>query len=87
MEPAKTKATAQEPLPGPNAFKYNGKTVAMYPRYEKTRPCWAMHLARDLVHLRSGTNSLQCMLGILAALGPWNTDDWLVRLQEDQIRS
>ena len=22
----------QEPVPGPNAFKYNGKTIAMYPR-------------------------------------------------------
>ena len=22
----------QEPAPGPNAFKYNGKTIATYPR-------------------------------------------------------
>ena len=27
-------STMQEPLPGPNAFKYGGKTVSAYPRYE-----------------------------------------------------
>ena len=27
---------AQEPVPGPNAFKYNGKTIAMYPRCDST---------------------------------------------------